>query len=148
MSRSAPGPSSSRGSASPALGLIIDNPAGFGLSTRVGPTSDEAYFVVHHACAAVTLSIAHEIGHILGVRHDRFVDDNDTPFVYGHGWVNGDKWRDIMSYKAGGGLPAHPLLVEPAHPLQGRADGHPRGRQRPRHPRARRARIGLPLVDC
>jgi hypothetical protein len=28
----------------------------------------------------ITLLIAHEIGHILGVRHDRFVDENDTPF--------------------------------------------------------------------
>jgi hypothetical protein len=34
------------------------------------------------------------------------VDNNDSPFVYGHGYVNSDKWRDIMSYKAGcGGCP-------------------------------------------
>jgi hypothetical protein len=32
------------------VGLIIDNPTGCGLSTRIGPTSDEAFFVVHHAC--------------------------------------------------------------------------------------------------
>jgi hypothetical protein len=29
------------------VGLIIDNPTGCGLSTRIGPTSDEAFFVVH-----------------------------------------------------------------------------------------------------
>jgi peptidyl-Asp metalloendopeptidase len=65
------------------VGLIIDNPTGCGLSTRIGPTSDEAFFVVHHACAATTMSIAHEIGHILGARHDRFVDENDAPVAYG-----------------------------------------------------------------
>src|SRR5258705_3737204 len=26
------------------------------------------------------------------------------PFAYGHGYVNGNKWRDIMSYKAACGV--------------------------------------------
>ena len=43
------------------VGLIIDNPTGCGLSTRIGPSSDAAFFVVHHACAATIMSIAHEI---------------------------------------------------------------------------------------
>ena len=46
----------------------------------------------------ITISIAHEIGHILGVRHDRKVDPGNRPFPYGHGYVNGTRWRDIMSY--------------------------------------------------
>src|SRR5262245_22647005 len=41
------------------VGLVIDNPNGCGLSTRIGPESDEAYFVVHHACVTVSMSIAH-----------------------------------------------------------------------------------------
>ena len=80
------------------VGLIIDDPSGCGLSTRVGADSEDAYFVVHHSCAAITISIAHEIGHILGARHDRAIDGNNQPFAYGHGYVNG-KWRDIMSYR-------------------------------------------------
>jgi len=47
------------------VGLLVDDPRGCGLSTRVAPDSEEAYFVVHYACAAVTISIAHEIGHLL-----------------------------------------------------------------------------------
>jgi hypothetical protein len=80
------------------VGLILDDASGCGLSTRVAPDAEDAYFVVHHSCAAITISIAHEIGHILGARHDRSIDGNDTPFAYGHGHVNG-KWRDIMSYR-------------------------------------------------
>jgi hypothetical protein len=80
------------------VGLIVDDPSGCGLSTRVAADSEDAYFVVHHSCAAITISIAHEVGHILGARHDRAIDGNDSPFAYGHGHVNG-KWRDIMSYR-------------------------------------------------
>ena len=80
------------------VGLVVDDASGCGLSTRVAPDAEDAYFVVHHSCAAITISIAHEVGHILGARHDRAIDANDMPFAYGHGHVNG-KWRDIMSYR-------------------------------------------------
>jgi hypothetical protein len=108
------------------VGLIIDNPKGCGLSTRVGPERDEAFFVVHHSCAAVTMSIAHEIGHILGARHDRFVDENNVPFAYGHGYVNGTKWRDIMGYKEGcGGCPRIPFWSNPRIMYKGEPTGTP-----------------------
>jgi hypothetical protein len=82
------------------VALIVDDPSGCGLSTRVGADADEAFVVVHHSCAALTYSMAHEVGHIIGARHDRALDQNAAPFAYGHGYVNGTKWRDIMSYKA------------------------------------------------
>ena len=108
------------------VGLIIDNPTGCGLSTRIGPESDEAFFVVHHACATITMSIAHEIGHILGVRHDRFVDETNTPFAYGHGYVDGTKWRDIMSYNVGcGGCPRIPYWSNPRIMYKGEPTGTP-----------------------
>ena len=106
------------------VGLIIDNPKGCGLSTRVRPDSDEAFFVVHHACATTTMSIAHEVGHILGIRHDRFVDQSNTPFAYGHGYVNGGKWRDIMSYNEGcGGCPRIPYWSNPRITYKGEPTG-------------------------
>jgi peptidyl-Asp metalloendopeptidase len=106
------------------VGLVLDSPTGCGLSTRVGADADEAYFVVHHACAAITYSIAHEIGHLLGARHDRFMDTNDKPFAFAHGYINGAKWRDMMSYQEGcGGCPRIPFWSNPRVQYQGEPTG-------------------------
>jgi hypothetical protein len=106
------------------VGLILDDPSGCGLSTRVGADAEEAYFVVHHSCAALTISIAHEIGHILGARHDRSSDRNTSPFPYGHGHVNGSKWRDVMSlHKACAGCPRIPFWSNPRIKYQGEPTG-------------------------
>jgi hypothetical protein len=106
------------------VGLIVDDPTGCGLSTRVGAEAEEAYFVVHHACAAITYSIAHEVGHILGARHDRAVDANSMPFPFAHGYINGTKWRDMMSYQEGcGGCPRIPYWSNPRIKYQGEPTG-------------------------
>ena len=106
------------------VGLVVDDPNGCGLSTRVGADADEAFFVVHHTCAAITYSIAHEIGHILGTRHDRLVDGNEAPFAYGHGYVNGTKWRDMMSYIEGcGNCPRIPFWSNPRVKYKGEPTG-------------------------
>ncbi|NJO23720.1 MAG: hypothetical protein HC868_13335 [Sphingomonadales bacterium] len=106
------------------VGLVVDDPNGCGLSTRVGADADEAFFVVHHTCAAITYSIAHEIGHIIGTRHDRLVDGIDSPFPYGHGFVNGTKWRDMMSYIEGcGACPRIPFWSNPRVKYQGEPTG-------------------------
>jgi hypothetical protein len=121
------------------VGLVIDNPKGCGLSTRVRPDSDEAFFVVHHACAATTMSIGHEIGHILGARHDRFIDESNVPVAYGHGYVNGTKWRDVMSYKEGcGGCARIPFWSNPRVLYKGEPTGTPA---------ADNARLILELAD-
>jgi hypothetical protein len=106
------------------VGLIINSPSGCGLSTRVGADSEEAFFVAHHACAANTYTIAHEVGHIIGARHDRWIDANDAPVAYAHGYVNGTKWRDIMSYKEScGGCPRIPFWSNPRIMYKGEPTG-------------------------
>jgi hypothetical protein len=104
--------------------LLVDDPSGCGLSTRVAADADEAFVVVHHSCAAMTYSVAHEIGHIIGARHDLSLDHNMSPFPYGHGYVNGTKWRDIMSYKQScNGCPRLPFWSSPNITIRGEPGG-------------------------
>jgi hypothetical protein len=52
------------------------------------------------------------------------MDDNKTPFPYGHGYVNGSKWRDIMSYKEScGGCPRLPVWSGPTVMVNGEPAG-------------------------
>lgn len=105
--------------------LIVDDPSGCGLATRVAADAEEAFAVVHHECAATSYSIPHEIGHLLGARHDRNLDKGGAPFAYGHGFVSPDlKWRTMMSYKAGcSGCPRLPIWSTPAAVVNGRPAG-------------------------
>jgi metallopeptidase family M12-like protein len=106
--------------------LIVDDPQGCGLATRVYADQDEAFAVVHHECAATTYSLAHEIGHLIGARHDLNLDKIMTPFPFGHGYVNGTKWRDIMSYKEScGGCPRLPVWSSPKVQIKGEPAGTP-----------------------
>jgi hypothetical protein len=106
--------------------LIVDDPNGCGLATRVFADADEAFAVVHHDCAALTYSVAHEIGHLIGARHEPAIDKMTTPFPYGHGFVNGTKWRDIMSYREScGGCPRLPVWSSPVLKVRGETAGTP-----------------------
>jgi hypothetical protein len=106
--------------------LVVDDAKGCGLATRVYADSDEAFAVVHHECAAATYSLAHEVGHIIGARHDLNLDKAMTPFPFGHGYVNGTKWRDIMSYKEScGGCPRVPVWSSPLVKVRGDVAGTP-----------------------
>ena len=106
--------------------LIVDDAQGCGLATRVFADANEAFAVVHHECAATSYTLAHEIGHLIGARHDLSMDKVMNPFPYGHGYVNGTKWRDIMSYKEScGGCPRIPVWSSPKMLINGEPAGTP-----------------------
>ncbi|MDX1421191.1 MAG: cadherin-like domain-containing protein [Rubricoccaceae bacterium] len=63
----------------------------------------QAFAVVQRGCAHAYLTFAHEIGHLLGIRHDRYVDSFETPAPYAHGFVNAapdvlGPFRTLMAY--------------------------------------------------
>jgi metallopeptidase family M12-like protein len=91
--------------------LFVDDEHGCGLATRVGADADEAFAVVHHACAAGSYTVAHEIGHLIGARHE-------------FGYVNGTEWRDIMvSSESCGGCPRLPVWSSPTVFVKGEPVG-------------------------
>lgn len=100
--------------------LIVDDARGCGLSAGVHVPAQRAFAVVHHECAANMYSLAHEIGHIIGARHDEALDDSKEPFSYGHGYVSGKNWRTMMAYKDScDGCPRVPVWSSPRILIKG-----------------------------
>ena len=81
--------------------LLINDCEYCGLASGISVTKYEAFCVVStcSTCATTNYSFGHEIGHLLGCRHDPSNDSGTIPFAYGHGYVNPSKtWRTIMAY--------------------------------------------------
>ncbi len=105
--------------------LIVHDPNGCGLSAAVAPPADRAFAVVHHECAALSYSLAHEIGHIIGARHDVGLDDGNHPYPYGHGYVHGKDWRTMMGYEEScNGCPRLPIWSSPLIKVGGAPAGN------------------------
>lgn len=71
-----------------------------GLAQTIRADYSSAFHVtVALNCAVNNHSFMHETGHLLGCRHDVFVDNKQTPYPHGHGYVwFPDLWRTVMAY--------------------------------------------------
>jgi hypothetical protein len=80
--------------------LIIDNAAYCGLADDILAKAATAFAVVYYDCATGYYSFAHELGHLMGARHNEQVDPTSAPFAYGHGFRHDSSpsFRTIMSY--------------------------------------------------
>ena len=86
--------------------LIMDQPAACGQADAIEATASTAYVIVQDDCAVSNYSLAHEIAHLMGCRHDVLDDSTDTPYEYSHGFIhfvdaatpNDTAWRTIMAY--------------------------------------------------
>ena len=91
--------------------LIVDDASGCGLATRVRADADDAFAVVHHACAVANYTFAHEIGHLIGASHEQ-------------SYVSTHQWRDIMAAKEScGGCPRLPVWSNPTVLINGEPAG-------------------------
>lgn len=67
-----------------------------GQAFAIGASSTTAFAVVLDYYAIGNYTFAHEVGHLLGARHDN--DNNTTPYPYGHGYKYSPAyWRTIMA---------------------------------------------------
>jgi len=72
-----------------------------GLSDVILADKSNAFAVINYICAVGNFSLAHEFGHLLGLRHERAADKDDRPFRNGHGYVYKNEWRTIMATRKG-----------------------------------------------
>src|SRR5699024_1594042 len=95
--------------------LLVNDSEACGRANAIGASKGGAVVAVNYSCATGYYSYAHELGHLFGARHDRAVDDTDTPYQYGHGYVDpNDSWRTVMAYgNACGGCSREPYWSNP-----------------------------------
>ena len=81
--------------------LLSDNSSYCGMA-YLNAAAATAFALVAWDCAVENLSFAHEIGHLQGARHDRYVDPVNGPnYTYNHGDVDlVIRKRTVMAYNA------------------------------------------------
>lgn len=79
--------------------LIGKYTGGAGVATTIRADESLAFCVVDVDHASLNYTFAHEIGHLIGARHDVGRDNSRSPFPYGHGYISPNKnWRTVMAY--------------------------------------------------
>jgi len=80
------------------VSLFVENSAYCGMG-YLNASATSAFTVVNRGCSGGNLSLAHEVGHNFGARHDPYVDAATAPYAYGHGYVYlAGLWRTVMAY--------------------------------------------------
>lgn len=75
---------------------------GYFMSTVTGAFASSAMSVTRRGCATGNMTFGHEIGHNMGARHQREVDNNDGPFTFNHGYEDtANNFRTIMATTSG-----------------------------------------------
>ena len=79
--------------------LVVNDSEACGIAAAIKASATSAFAVAHYSCITGYYSFGHEIGHLQGARHDRYVDSSTSPYAYGHGFIPASKsWRTVMAY--------------------------------------------------
>lgn len=83
------------------LVVLLSNDSQYcGLAKEIFASPQNAYATVYWNCAMTNLSLAHEIGHLLGACHNPEANIGCSPFAYGHGYIlPSEGMRTIMAYQ-------------------------------------------------
>lgn len=85
------------------VALLIDNHEFCGLAAAILANPDTAFTAIDYSCAVDNVSFSHELGHLLGARHNPEADPTVTPYAYGHGLQQlAGPWRTVMAYPCDG----------------------------------------------
>jgi hypothetical protein len=92
--------------------LLVKKTEGYaGWSYQICANEDEAVAVVDVAWSSASRAFLHEVGHLIGTRHD---DDPETqPFPYGHGYLLNAFSCSSLCSKQRDGFERRPLFSNP-----------------------------------
>jgi hypothetical protein len=95
--------------------MIIDKADYCGLASAIMANATNAFALVHFDCATGYYSFAHEIGHLMGARHDEKGDPSNSPFAHGHGYQHpssdpAKRFRTVMGYACSGPMSCDPRI--------------------------------------
>jgi len=79
--------------------LLCDIPSSLdyiGLAWGIRANRQDAFCIVDYAYSSSNMTFAHEIGHLIGCRHNLGNDSSITPYPYGHGYTQENAFRTIM----------------------------------------------------
>lgn len=101
--------------------LICDIPESLtyaGIARSIKSSSQNSFCLVDYWYSFLNITFAHEIGHLIGCRHNESSDPSNVPYAYGHGYtVNNPttgSWRTIMgTTNSCNGCPRNPYWSNP-----------------------------------